>query len=110
MLLSSSSDGGKTFGFPKVVALGTGSSRNVLFNDKPYMTVDNNPGSTFYGRLYVTWTHFTFDQFGRYISSPIFLSFSDDSGQTFSAGKEISGTSFALCDNHGNACNTNICN
>src|SRR6266705_243383 len=63
ILLSSSSDGGRTFGFPKVVALGTGSSRNVLFNDKPYITVDNNPGSTFYGRLYVTWTHFTFDQY-----------------------------------------------
>ena len=110
ILLSSSSDGGKTFSFPKIVALGTGSSRNVLFNDKPYITVDNNPGSTFYGRLYVTWTHFTFDQFGRYISSPIFLSFSDDGGQTFSAGKEISGTSSTLCANPGNSFNANICN
>ena len=110
ILLSTSSDGGQTFGFPKVVAVGTGSSRNVLFNDKPYTTVDNNPSSPFYGRLYVTWTHFTFDQFGRYISSPIFLSFSDDGGQTFSTGKEISGASSTLCANPGNSFNTNICN
>jgi hypothetical protein len=110
ILLSTSSNGGQTFGLPKVVALGTGSSRNVVFNDKPYLTVDNSPGSAFYGRLYVTWTQFTFDQFGRYISSPIFLSFSDDGGQTFSAGKEISGTSTSLCANPFISFNTNICN
>ncbi len=110
ILLSTSSDGGQTFGFPKVVALGTGNSRNVVFNDKPYLTVDNNPGSAFYGRLYITWTQFTFDEFGRYISSPIFLSFSDDGGRTFSSGAEISGTSSNLCANPGNSFNTNICN
>jgi hypothetical protein len=108
--VNTSPDGGQTFGHPVIVALGTGGTRVTVFNDKPYITVDNNPTSPFYGRLYVTWTQFTFDQFGNYISSPIFLSFSDDGGQTFSTGKEISGTSSALCANPFVSFNTNICN
>jgi hypothetical protein len=108
--VNTSPDGGRTFGHPVIVALGTGGTRVTVFNDKPYITVDNNPTSPFYGRLYVTWTQFTFDQFGNYISSPIFLSFSDDGGQTFSTGKEISGTSSALCANPFVSFNTNICN
>ncbi len=108
--VNTSPDGGQTFGHPVIVALGMGGTRVTVFNDKPYITVDNNPTSPHYGRLYVTWTRFTFDQFGRYISSPIFLAFSDDGGQTFSEGQEISGTSTALCANPVNSFNTNICN
>jgi hypothetical protein len=108
--VNTSPDEGQTFGHPVIVALGMGGTRVTVFNDKPYITVDNNPTSSFYGRLYVTWTRFTFDQFGRYISSPIFLAFSDDGGQTFSTGKEISGTSSALCANPFKSFNTNICN
>ncbi len=108
--VNTSPDGGQTFGHPVVVALGTGGTTVTVFNDKDYITVDNSPTSPFFGRLYVTWTLFTFDQFGRYISSPIFLSFSDDGGQTFSAGHEISGTSSTLCANPFRSFNTNICN
>lgn len=108
--VNTSPDGGQTFGHPVVVALGMGGTRTTVFNDKPYIAVDNNLGSPFYGRVYVTWTRFTFDQFGRYISSPIFLSFSDDGGHTFSAGQEISGTSSTLCANAFRSFNTNICN
>jgi hypothetical protein len=108
--VNTSPDGGQTFGHPVIVALGTGGTRVTVFNDKPYIAVDNNAASTFYGRTYVTWTRFTFDQFGRYISSPIFLAFSDDGGQTFSAGSEISGSSTTLCTNPGNSFNTGICN
>lgn len=35
--------------------VGPGSSN---FSDKQWMTVDRNPGSPFYGRVYVTWTKF----------------------------------------------------
>ncbi len=108
--VNTSPDGGQTFGHPVIVALGMGGTRVTVFNDKDYITVDNNPTSPFFGRLYVTWTRFTFDQFGRYISSPIFLSFSDDGGQTFSRGTEISGTSSTLCANPFRSFNTNICN
>ncbi len=110
VLVSTSNDGGKTFGFPVVVALGTGGTRVTVFNDKPYITVDNNPTSPHYGRLYVTWTRFLFGQFGNYIESPIFLSFSDDGGQTFSAGVEISGTSSTLCVNPFVSQNKGTCN
>jgi hypothetical protein len=108
--VNTSPDGGQTFGHPVVVALGMGGTRVTVFNDKPYIAVDNNPASPFYGRVYVTWTRFTFDQFGNYISSPIFLSFSDDGGQTFSTGQEISGTSSTLCANPFRSFNTNRCN
>jgi len=108
--VNTSPDGGQTFGHPVIVALGMGGTRVTVFNDKSYITVDNNPTSPFFGRLYVTWTRFTFDQFGGYISSPIFLSFSDDGAQTFSAGHEISGTSSTLCANAFRSFNTNICN
>ena len=108
--VNTSPDGGQTFGHPVIVALGMGGTRVTVFNDKPYIAVDNNAASPFYGRTYVTWSRFTFDQFGRYISSPIFLAFSDDGGQTFSAGQEISGTSATLCANSGNSFNAGICN
>ena len=97
ILLSTSSDGGQTFGHPVVVALGMGNTRNSVFNDKPYIIVDNNPTSPHNGRLYVTYTRFLAGQFGNYLESPIYLSFSDDGGQTFSAPHAISGTSSTLC-------------
>ncbi len=108
--VSTSSDGGATFGKPVTVALGTGGTRVTIFNDKPYITVDNNPTSAHSGRLYVTWTRFLFGQFGNYIESPIFLAFSDDGGQTFSAGKEISGSSSTFCTNPFIASNSGACN
>ncbi len=97
ILLSASSDGGQTFGHPVVVALGTANTRNSVFNDKPYITVDNSPTSPHNGRLYVTYTRFLADQFGNYLESPIYLSFSDDGGQTFSNPAAISGSNSTLC-------------
>lgn len=107
--VSTSGDGGRTFGQPVVVALGTGGTRVTLFNDKPYIAVDNNPGSPFFGRLYVTWTRFLFGPFGNYIESPIFIAFSDDGGRTFSAPQEISGRSAALCSHPFNPSNAGRC-
>ncbi len=107
--VNTSTDGGITYGSPVVVALGTGGTLVTTFNDKPYITVDNNPNSPFFGRLYVTWTRFLFGTSG-YIESPIFLSFSDDGGQTFSTPKEISGRNPALCDNPFRSFNKDICN
>jgi hypothetical protein len=110
ILLSTSSDGGKTFGHPVIVALGMGGTRVTVFNDKPYIAVDNNPTSPHYGRLYVTYTRFLFDQFGNYLQSPIFLSFSDDGGQTFSTPQQISGSSSTLCSQPFVPANAGICN
>jgi hypothetical protein len=106
--VNTSSDGGKSFGAPVVVAHGTGGAGVTLFNDKPYVAVDSHPGSAFYGRLYVTWSQFLFTRFA-YIQSPIFLAFSDDGGTTFSSPKEISGSSATLCAHPIISSNTGRC-
>jgi hypothetical protein len=105
--VNTSSDGGLTFGRPVVVARGTGVT---VVNDKPYVTVDNNPTSPHFGRLYVTYTRFLFEQMGNYLQSPIYLSFSDDGGQTFSTPQQISGTSTTLCSQPAVPANAGICN
>ncbi len=107
--VNTSDDGGVTFGDPVVVAHGTGGTLVTVFHDKPYITVDNNPDSPFYGRLYVTWTRFLFGVSG-YIESPIFFAFSDDGGRTFSEPKEISGNSSTLCANPFRTFNAGKCN
>jgi hypothetical protein len=108
--VNTSSDGGLTFGHPVRVALGTGGTRVTVNNDKPYVTVDNNPTSIHFGRLYVTYTQFLFDQFSNYLQSPIYLSFSDDGGQTFSTPQQMSGTSSILCSQPGVPANAGVCN
>ena len=47
------------------------------FNDKEYITVDNNPGSPFYGRLYVTYTRFHILDDGSSDTCPIQISYTD---------------------------------
>ncbi len=106
--VNTSNDGGLTFQDPVVVAHGTGAIVTVL-HDKPYIAVDNNPNSPFYGRLYVTWTRFLFGTSG-YVESPIFFSFSDDGGQTFSGPTEVSGSSSTLCANPFRSFNAGVCN
>jgi len=105
--VNTSSDGGLTFGRPVVVARGAGVT---VVNDKPYVTVDNNPTSPYFGRLYVTYTRFLFEQLGNYLQSPIYLSFSDDGAETFSGPQQISGTSTTLCSQPAIPANAGICN
>ncbi len=51
---------------------------DTIFNDKEYITVDNNPGSPHYGRLYVTYTKFHLAADGSSDFCPIQLAFTDD--------------------------------
>lgn len=90
--VSRSADGGRNWE-PAVVVMdgnGPGTSETQVFFDKEWLTVDNNPLSPYYGRAYVTATRF----FGGpvYRESPIFLSYSDDGGSTWSEPTEISGS------------------
>ena len=105
--VNTSSDGGLTFGRPVVVARGSGVT---VVNDKPYITVDNNPTSPYFGRLYVTYTRLLFEQLENYLQSPIYLSFSDDGAETFSGPQQISGTSTTLCSQPAVPANAGICN
>ncbi len=67
-----------------------------VFHDKEWLAVDNDPVSSHYGRLYVTWTLFTFAN-AIYKSSPIMMAFSDNNGNTFSSPIQISGSSATFC-------------
>ena len=66
----------------------------TIFNDKPFMAADTNPGSPKRDNVYVTWTRFRTSADGSVtLESPIFFAQSTNGGATFSPGIEISGTS-----------------
>jgi hypothetical protein len=94
--VSRSTDGGVTWIEPITVMKGHGNgigfSKNAVFFDKEWLTVDNNPASPFYGRAYVTASRFLNGLHGSYLESPIYMSYSDDGGLTWTDPKEISGT------------------
>ncbi len=99
--VSLSEDGGQTWSEPMTVfkgqGAGIGPAANAVFWDKEWITVDNNPDSAFYGRAYVTATRFGNGVLGSYTDSPIFLSYSDDGGLTWTEPKEISGSNSDFC-------------
>ncbi len=99
--VSRSTDGGQTWANSVSVFHGTGAGIGpatlAVFWDKEWLTVDNNPGSPFYGRAYLVATRFLNGIQGGYLESPIWLSYSDNGGVTWSAPKEISGSNATYC-------------
>jgi hypothetical protein len=98
--VSRSTDGGVNWSEPVTVFKGTGTgigpANQAVFYDKEWITVDNHAGSPYYGRAYLVATRFLNAVFGNYAESPIYISWSDDGGRTWSPGREISG-SHASC-------------
>jgi len=84
-----SDDHGATFGRP---VLEQRTSTCSLFEDKNWITVDTNPGSPYYGRIYGPWTRFKYDDRGNEVSSRQVLRYSDDRGRTWSPLVYISGS------------------
>ena len=98
--VSRSTDGGVNWSEPVTVFKGTGTgigpANQAVFYDKEWITVDNTTTSPFYGRAYLVTSRFLNALHGSYAESPIYMSWSDDGGQSWSAPKEISG-SHASC-------------
>ena len=94
--VSHSRDGGVTWSEPVTVMQGQGNafgqSNGAKFYDKEWLTCDNSPASRFYGRCYVTATLFLSGLHGSYVSSDIFISWSDDGGVTWTAPRSIAAT------------------
>ena len=109
VVASVSEDGGKKWN--TVVEVASGGGCNDPFNDKEWITVDNNPASPHYGTAYMTWTAFFGDrrlEEGDGAASkaqaeivepqaPIMEAHSTDGGYTWSTPQEISGVNAALC-------------
>jgi hypothetical protein len=62
--------------------------------DKPYLTVDNHPGSPFQDRVYVTWIEFQSDG-----TAYVWAAYSADYGEHFSNRVLVSSNNPALCTN-----------
>jgi hypothetical protein len=94
--VSRSTDGGRHWSEPITVMKGQGTgigpANKATFFDKEWITVDNHPNSPYYGRAYITTSRFLNGLHGGYAESPIWLSYSDDGGKTWTDPKEISGS------------------
>lgn len=84
---------GASWNFPGRPVIESFNTTFFPFEDKPYMTIDDNAASPFRDRIYVTYNEDLADG-----SQRIFESFSDDFGQTFSKRALVSSTS-PLCPN-----------
>jgi hypothetical protein len=93
VVASVSTDGGLNWQVPSVIGQGLGAR---LFFDKEDATVDTNPSSPYFGRVYVTWSGF-YGSAQRYLSSPILMASSDDGGYTWTTPKAISGSNAQYC-------------
>jgi len=85
LTVSTSDNNGVSWSDPVIAANGHG----FLFNDKPDVWVDRNPGSPFFGRVYVSWTQFRGSAF-TFFGEPVRVVFSDDGGKTWSKERQLS--------------------
>ena len=85
VVVSHSDDNGLTWSAP-TVAFTKENPNN--FNDKESIWADANPGSPFFGRVFVSWTQFR--SAAGVPSEPIVVTYSTDGGLTFTAGKQLS--------------------
>jgi hypothetical protein len=89
MAVARSTDNGQTW-TPTYFNFQSGGAQ---FNDKPMITVDNNPGSPHEGTVYVGWDNATGGNGSSSSSNFILVSHSTDHGVTFSAPVPASDTS-----------------
>ena len=81
-----SDDDGATWSAPVIAT----PNNPVNFNDKEWITVDDNAASPFFGRVYVSWTQFRSSTFTGNGSEPVMVVSSTDGGRSFGAAKQLS--------------------
>jgi hypothetical protein len=87
VVVSKSSDGGRTFAAPTVAHR---SSDCAISDDKNWLVVDAGAKSPHKGRLYQFWTPFLTDMFGNADGSPQAVVWSDNGGSTWSTPVNVS--------------------
>ncbi|HET9919480.1 MAG TPA: sialidase family protein [Ktedonobacteraceae bacterium] len=106
--VSTSTDGGLTFGPPTIVF---DDNTGKVFSDKPWIAVDQTRG-LHSGNIYVVWSydHHGFYGDGNYCSEELGFSRSTDGGKTFSPVRQVEGKA-PFCNNKatGRPANSTLC-
>lgn len=84
LAVSYSDDNGLTWSTPVIA---TTKENPNDFNDKEWISADDNPASPFFGRVYLSWTEFRSAGNG---SEPVMVAISADGGNSFGAPKQLS--------------------
>jgi hypothetical protein len=87
VIVAYSDDNGATWSAP---VIGTTRTNAAQFNEKNWLTVDDNQASPYFGRAYLTWTAFRSATFTGYGNEPTMVSVSTDGGASFGAPKQLS--------------------
>ncbi len=87
IIVSSSDDNGATWSAPVMAATKTSAAD---FNDKSWVTVDDNAASPYFGRVYLSWTEFRSKTATGNGSEPVMVTSSADGGRSFAAPDQLS--------------------
>jgi hypothetical protein len=99
IVVARSTDGGRTWSGPVVVAAGSLGDQGGVFNDHPQLTAWGE------GHVLVTWIREAFDSDSNLVSAPVYDSASHDRGSTWSRPGNISGSApFCTGRGGGTAC------
>ena len=87
VVVAYSDDDGRTWSAP---VIGTNRTNAAQFNDKNWISVDDNASSPYFGHAYLTWTAFRSATVTGYGNEPVMVSVSTDGGLSFGAPKQLS--------------------
>ena len=87
IIVSHSDDNGATWSAP---VIGTNKTSSVDFNDKNWISVDSNPASPFFGRVYLSWTEFRSATVTGFGNEPMMVAVSGNGGASFGNPNQLS--------------------
>ncbi len=87
IVVAFSDDDGRTWSAP---VIGSTKTSTAQFNDKNWVTVDDHPGSPYFGRVYLSWTAFRSATVTGYGNEPVMVSVSTDGGASFGPRTQLS--------------------